>query len=62
MLVGALEGEMLVARAYGDPAQFIAAAGCWLRRWMPLARACAPAPVPVQRAARRRVRALKRCG
>jgi TetR/AcrR family transcriptional repressor of nem operon len=26
MLVGALEGEMLVARAYGDPARFIAAA------------------------------------
>jgi TetR/AcrR family transcriptional repressor of nem operon len=26
MLVGALEGEMLVARAYGDPARFLAAA------------------------------------
>jgi TetR/AcrR family transcriptional repressor of nem operon len=27
MLVGALEGEMLVARAYGDPARFASAAG-----------------------------------
>lgn len=26
MLVGALEGEMLVARAYGDPARFASAA------------------------------------
>ena len=26
MLVGALEGAMLVARAYGDPARFSAAA------------------------------------
>jgi hypothetical protein len=26
MLVGALEGEMLVARAYGDPARFESAA------------------------------------
>ena len=27
MLVGALEGEMLVARAYGDPTRFASAAG-----------------------------------
>jgi len=30
MLVGALEGEMLVARAYGDPARFAAAAALLL--------------------------------
>jgi TetR/AcrR family transcriptional regulator, transcriptional repressor for nem operon len=30
MLVGALEGEMLVARAYGDPARFTAAAALLL--------------------------------
>ena len=61
MLVGALEGEMLIARAYGDPARFASAAELLLAQLQPdgparrLPRgARAPARRPSLRTARRK--------
>lgn len=51
MLVGALEGEMLVARAYGDPARFEAAAKLLLTQLIG-AKPAAPAPRRAHRSAR----------
>jgi hypothetical protein len=52
MLVGALEGEMLVARAYGDPARFAAAAELLLAQLQfdgPARRRPRGAPAPARR-------------
>jgi len=54
MLVGALEGEMLVARAWGDPGRFATAATLLLAPLTAGAGAVRGARAPARRAARRR--------
>jgi TetR/AcrR family transcriptional repressor of nem operon len=62
MLVGALEGEMLVARAYGDPARFSAAAELLLTQLEDGHDRSAPARVRGARGARRGAARPKRPG
>jgi TetR/AcrR family transcriptional repressor of nem operon len=58
MLVGALEGEMLIARAYGDPERFASAARLLLTRL--LAGESTGLPARARRTGTRPVRARKR--
>ena len=62
MLVGALEGEMLVARAYGDPARFSAAAEILLTQLEDGHDRSAPARVRGARGARREAARAKKAG
>ena len=62
MLVGALEGEMLVARAYGDPARFSAAAELLLTQLEDSHDRSAPARVRGARGVRRGAPRAKKAG